>query len=77
MKLQKGPQLENIARKVSMYLCQQLTGKSQKDIAKYFNLQNTGSVSFTTHVIRVRIREDKKFAKEIEGIINSIIRKVV
>jgi len=71
LKLQKGPQLENIARKVCMYLCQQLTGKSQKEIAKYFNLHNTGSVSYTTHMIRVRIREDKKFAKK--SMVSSII----
>lgn len=77
LKLQKGPQLENIARKVCMYLCQQLTGKSHKEIAKYFNLNNTGSVSYTTHMIRVRIRVDKKFAQEIKGIINSIIRKAI
>jgi REP element-mobilizing transposase RayT len=76
LEIQKGPQTENKARKIAMYLCQQMTGELQKDIASYFNLKHTGSVSYTTHKIRILKRENKLFSKEINSIIKSIIRKV-
>lgn len=60
-----------------MYLCQQLTRESQKEIAEYFSLKSTDSVSYTTHKIRVKIKEDKKFAKEITRIIELVIRKLI
>ena len=60
-----------------MYLCQQLTRKKQKEIAEYFNLKSTGSVSYTTHNIRKRIKADKKFAREIDRITDKVIRKVL
>jgi REP element-mobilizing transposase RayT len=74
--LNKGPQIENEARKVAMYLCQQLTNKYLIDIAKLFNLTSTSSVSYTTHMIRKRKRENKKFAKKIDGLIKSIASKM-
>ena len=70
--LKKGPQVENEARKVAMYLCQQLTDKYLIDIAKIFNLKSTGSVSYTTHKIRNRKKENKNFAKKIDKLIKSI-----
>ena len=73
----KGLKVENKPRKIAMYLCQQLTRESQKEIAEYFSLKSTGSVSYTTHKIRVKIKEDKRFAKEINRIIEKVIRKVV
>ncbi|MFK8012140.1 MAG: helix-turn-helix domain-containing protein, partial [Marinicellaceae bacterium] len=73
----KGIKVENLPRKIAMYLCQQLTRESQKEIAEYFKLNSTGSVSYTTHKIRVMIKEDKKFSKEINKIIDMVIRKVV
>jgi len=73
----KGLKVENKPRKIAMYICQQLTGKSQKEIAKYFNLQSNGSVSYTTHTIRSNIRENKSFAKEIDNVVKVIIRKAV
>lgn len=60
-----------------MYLCQQLTRESQKEIAEYFSLKSTDSVSYTTYKIRVKIKEDKKFAKEIYRIIELVIRKLI
>jgi chromosomal replication initiation ATPase DnaA len=60
-----------------MYLCQQLTGESQKEITEYSNLKSTGSVSYTTHNIRVKIIEDKNFAKDINRITEKVKRKVV
>ena len=73
----KGLKVENKPRKIAMYLCQQLTGKSQKEFAKYFNLKSTGSVSYTIHMIRSNIRENKNFAKEVNSLIKVVIRKVV
>ena len=73
----KGLKVENKPRKIAMYLCQQLTGKSQKEIAKYFNLKSTGSVSYTTHMIRSNIKENKKFVKEINSVIKVVIGKVI
>lgn len=60
-----------------MYLCPKLTSSSQKEIAKFFNLKNSGSVSYTTHMISVNIRRNKKFAKKIKGLIDMVIRQVV
>jgi REP element-mobilizing transposase RayT len=73
----KGLKKENKPRKIAMYLCQQLTGSSQKEIAKFFNLQSSGSVSYTTHMVRVKIRGNKKFAKEIKSLIGDVIRQVI
>ena len=70
--VKKGPQVENEARKVAMYLCQQLTDKYLIDIAKNFNLNRTGSVSYTTHMIRNKKKNNKKFANKIDGLIKSI-----
>jgi putative transposase len=64
------------ARKVAMYLCQQLSGDYLIDIAVYFNLSNTGSVSFATCNIKKKRSQDKKFNKTIEKIIDLIARKV-
>ncbi len=73
----KGLKIENMPRKIAMYLCQQLTRESQKEIAEYFNLKSTGSVSYTTHKIRKKIKDDKKFAKEINKITKVVIRKAI
>jgi REP element-mobilizing transposase RayT len=72
----KGLKVENMPRKMAMYLCQQLTRKPQKEIAKYFNLKSAGSLSFTTHKIRVKVKEDKRFAKEINVIIDKVLKQV-
>ena len=68
----KGPQVENEARKVAMYLCQQLTTKYLKDIAQIFNLQSTGSVGYTTHMIRKKKRDNNVFAKRLDSLMKSI-----
>jgi hypothetical protein len=56
-------------------MCQQLTIKPQKEIAKYFNLKSAGSLSFTTHKFRVKVKEDKIFAKKNNGIINRVLKQ--
>jgi len=73
--VKKGPQVENEGRKVAMYLCQQLTDKYLIDIAKIFNLKSTTSVSYTTHMIRKKKKDNKKFANKIDGLIKSIASK--
>ncbi len=64
------------ARKVAMYLCQELSGKFLKDIADYFNLNHIGSVSYNTSTIRRKRHENKKFAKKIDMIIKLIHEQV-
>lgn len=71
----KGPQSENEARKVAMYLCQELSAAKLREIAGYFNLGHAGSVSYITHKIRILRNEDKRFNGRVEGLINSIIRQ--
>jgi REP element-mobilizing transposase RayT len=48
-----GKQLQFEARKVAMYLCQELCGVYLKEIQKYFNLNHIGSVSFNTSTLIV------------------------
>ena len=45
----KGPTKGNEARKLAMYLCQELSGVTLREIAEYFGLKHIGSVSFITH----------------------------
>ena len=72
LKVIKGPQKENEARKVAMYLCQQLTDKYLTEISQIFNLRSLGSVSYTTHMIRQKKINDKSFALKIDGLVKSI-----
>ena len=70
----KGPWKGSDARKVAMYLCQELADARLRDIAQLFNLGHAGSVSFVTHQVRKRRREDPVFAALIEGVIKSIVQ---
>jgi flagellar motor protein MotB len=71
----RGPQTENEARKIAMYLCQELTAAELKKIADYFNLGYAGSVSFISHQIRQKKRENKRFRRTVEGLIKSRINQ--
>ncbi len=71
----KGPQKGNDARKIAMYLCQELAGVQLKDIAAFFNLNHMGSVSFITHQVRKRKREDHVFAAQINEMVKYIIKQ--
>ena len=75
LKVVKGPQNENLPRKVAMHLCQELTGVRLGDIALVFGLLNIGSVSFITHQIRQKCAESHKLGSEIEAIRKSIIKQ--
>ena len=71
----KGPQKGNEARKIAMYLCQEMADVKLKDIAEHFNLSHIGSVSFITHQVRKKKIEDKDFTREIDAIVEDIIIK--
>ena len=72
----KGPQQENQARKIAMYLCQELAQAKLEDIASVFQLTSSGSVSFITHQIRKKKAEDKKLCRELELLTISIVKQV-
>jgi REP element-mobilizing transposase RayT len=71
-----GKQLPFEARKVAMYLCQELCGVYLKEIQRYFNLNHIGSVSFNSSTVRTKRNEDMKFGKTIDRIIALIIKQV-
>ena len=71
-----GRQLQFEARKVAMYLCQELSGVYLKDIQEYFNLCHIGSVSFNTCTIRKKRKIDKRFGKKIDKVIGLIVKQV-
>ena len=70
----KGPQKGLLARKVAMYVCQQLGGYRLTDIMHTFGLANVGSVSFITTQIRRRGKENPAFAKTLQQIKRYIIK---
>ena len=74
-KITRGPQQGNEARKLAMYLCQELSGAKLTEIADYFNLHHGGSVSFINHQIRKLNRKDKSFKRNVESLINSLIKQ--
>ncbi len=61
----KGPQKGFLARKVAMYLCQQVGGYPLQVIMKCFGLSNIGSVSFITSQIRQQLCQDVELKKTI------------
>jgi putative transposase len=75
-KVCRGPQPENEARKVAMYLCQELAAAKLRDIGDYFGLNHAGSVSFITHQMRQKRREDKGFKYHVDSLIKSLINQV-
>ncbi len=72
----KGPQKGNDARKIAMYLSQELVSATLNEIAEYFNLCHGGSVSFITHQVRRKRREDRNFGRLIDKVIASIVKQV-
>ncbi len=76
MQVIKGPQKGNDARKIAMYLSQELVSATLNEIAEYFNLGHGGSVSFITHQVRRKRREDRNFGRLIDKVIASIVKQV-
>jgi hypothetical protein len=58
-----------------MYLCQQLAMAKLADIASPFQLGHVGSVSFITHQIRRRTKEDLRLRQQIKRLIKSIVKQ--
>jgi len=71
----KGPQKGIEARKIAMYLCQELAQAKLNDIADYFNLGHAGSVSFITHQIRRKVRGDKMYLSRMNELILAIMKQ--
>ncbi len=71
----KGPQKGNEARKIAMYLCQELADVKLKDLAMYFNLGHVGSVSFITHQVRNMMREDRTMSRRVDKILRGIVKQ--
>ena len=76
LKVIKGPTEGLEARKVAMYLCQELGAMKLVDIAPRFGLRHIGSVSFATHYVRKTKRENLKFSREIDTLVKSIMSQV-
>ena len=74
-RLVKVPQKDNEARKLAMYLCQQLAMAKLTDIATTFQLGHLGSVSFITHQVRKRAKDDVRVRQQIERLIKSIVKQ--
>ncbi len=70
----KGPQKGLLARKVAMYLCQQVGGHHLRDIMHAFGLSHSGSVSFITTQIRQQMKEDPEFEKAIQRVTRYIMK---
>ena len=74
-RLVKVPQKDNEARKLAMYLCQQLAMAKLTDIATTFQFGHVGSVSFITHQVRKRAKNDVRVRQQIERLIKSIVKQ--
>jgi len=74
-KVVKGPQKGNEARKIAMYLCQELAEVKLRDIAEFFNLRHIGSVSFITHQVRKKKGDEKRFASRLSEVMTSIMKQ--
>jgi len=70
-----GRQSNFEARKIAIYLCQELTGEYLRVIAIYFNLSHIGSVSYNSSKIRRKRKDDKKFAKRLDEIIVKVTKQ--
>lgn len=75
-KVIKGPQKGSEARKMAMYLSQEVAAARLCEIADYFNLNHNGSVSFITHQIRAKKRENTSFRRKIDRLVKEIVKKV-
>ena len=65
----KGPDKGSEARKLAMYLSQEVTGATLQEIAEYFGLGHRGSVSYNNHVIRARLKQEPSLRITLDEII--------
>ncbi|NQZ05555.1 MAG: transposase [Algicola sp.] len=64
---------ENLPRKVALYLCQELTGGNQAEIAEVFNLGHYCSVGRMTHEVRTRKQREPQLGSQIQEIIKKLV----
>lgn len=62
--------------KIAIYPCQELAVEKPKDIARQFDLRHIGSISFITHQIRNKNRENKRLHEQIDKFIISIMKQL-
>jgi chromosomal replication initiation ATPase DnaA len=74
-RLIKGPQKDNEAKKLAMYLCQQLAMAKLIDIATAFQFSHVESASFITHQFGKRAKDDVRVRQKIERLIKSIVKQ--
>ena len=74
-KVVKGPTKGNEARKLAMYLSQELSGATLQDIADYFNLSHRGSVSYITHQIKNKCKNDRGCNKKVNELIAYVVKQ--
>jgi REP element-mobilizing transposase RayT len=71
----EGFKKENEARKVAMYLCQELLDAKLTDIANHFHLNHYGSVSYATKQVRTTVKGDGEFRQKLEVLMKKIKEK--
>ncbi len=68
--VRRGRGAENRPRKLAMYLAQQIGGYRLGDIADTFGLKHYGGASNAIYMIKQAMREDSKFKRKVNTIIN-------
>jgi chromosomal replication initiation ATPase DnaA len=59
---------ENEARKVAMYLVRRCCDQTLTATARLFRVGSYGAVGWSCHGIKIKMEQEKKFRKQIEGI---------
>ena len=72
VKKQRGKQAKNDARKVAMYLVQQLCDARLTELCEYFGVNHVGSVSNTISVVNRRLGDEKKLERQVRRAMNMI-----
>ena len=73
--VRKGIQPKNDARRIAIYLCQELASAAQKDIAAYFGMGHSRSVSYIIHAVKKQKQVDKSFAQKLAALVDTIIEQ--
>lgn len=58
---------------VSVYLCQETTGATLREIAEVFNLGHYRSASYITHEVRVRKKHDLDLSNQLLEIMKMLL----
>jgi hypothetical protein len=66
---------ENEARKVAMYLVRRCCDQTLKETASLFGLGSYGAVGWGCHAVKAKMRNDKKFKDQIDGLGDEIYQQ--